>query len=424
MPGLLSSAPELGFEVNFLSPYVELSELSRRPGVSNEFLNSHKIYFTKRSPDTLEFFRKRLRKKVNFDSNSGLTEKILGDQSNKRLLNRLRSYSLIFLRKLWDSLVSFPDEFKSWIQGALTYDLDFSSYDILISSSPYFSSHTIAHHLSKRYNLFWAADYRDTWSTNPHYNLFQFRKRIDSYYERKIMRRADFIFTASSDYQRSLQNLFSKEVSLFTNGFFPLIESSSEIDESKSKKFTIAHTGAIYPETQNPELLFQALEILFQRKPQLSEEIELIFAGQKYDFITKLVDVYRLSSNVKQVGRLSWLKSRTLQEQSDLLVFFATDKTQGSSLKFFEYLSTKKPILIPGITEKSETAYHLKRCSAGFFSSSVTEIVDILEKLIVDWKKGTSSVTPNNTVIEEYNYFSISKIFLKRLKIASHQRNK
>ena len=41
--------------------------------------------------------------------------------------------------------------------------------DILVSSSPYITSHLVASRISKKFNLKWVADFRDSWSNNPIY---------------------------------------------------------------------------------------------------------------------------------------------------------------------------------------------------------------------------------------------------------------
>lgn len=247
----------------------------------------------------------------------------------------------------------FPDEEIEFLFKSKRFlkNFDASKYDLLISSSPYFSSHVIAKGLKDRTpSLYWIADYRDTFSNNATYRVPNWRKSIDRKFEKKIISTADAITTVSQAYKVQLEKLFignTPKVIVIPSGYrafeFNRRNGSGLINDDL---ITITYFGQFFPSHYSVTHVCRCLAKITRILSENGHRVKFEFYGcSNFDLFNGL-----LQSNVpcEFFDRIPRHQVRELQRKSNLNLFFSNgvDETFGlSHLKLFEYLDAGKPIL-------------------------------------------------------------------------------
>lgn len=215
---------------------------------------------------------------------------------------------------------------------------------ILVSSSPYPTVHYVASKIKRIYknDLHWIADYRDLWSLNHFYNKSFLRKKIESNYEKRILKSADLITTVSNELARNQSKFLNKKVETIYNGYSENYNESN-IDLNKylePGKLNIIYTGSLYLDYIDMDGFLKSLI-------SINRDIVFHFYGNFSPLFQNKIDMYNLGEIVKQMGLLSNLEILKLQKNYDYLLFFDVnyDVKGLYSLKFYEYIKSLRPII-------------------------------------------------------------------------------
>lgn len=366
------------------------------------------IIITKYSGD----ISKKLYNFIGLSSEQTLEEQI--QISRKKSSGEL---SFIYRMLYWFiSWLTFPDNQRLWFKHALkAADQYFQSnkVDAIISTSSPITAHLIAYSLKKKYNIPWIADQRDLWCLN-HVNKKIFgiiRLYLDYLLEKKIMKKTNAITTVSEPLSGQLKKLHSnKKVFAITNGF--------EFDEIQypervvTEKITLIYTGQIY-DNQDPEPLLIALSEFFNEHNNIN--IEVNFYGPHYIWLDNFIEKYNLKNNVIQKGKIPRDKALEIQKKATILLFFDwNDQEQKGiySLKIFEYLAAKRPILAIGNVRGSVVEELLLETQAGIFFSKPDEIRQQLNIWHLEYlETGTLKYYGINEKIQQYSHLEIARKF-------------
>jgi glycosyltransferase involved in cell wall biosynthesis len=174
------------------------------------------------------------------------------------------------------------------------------------------------------------------------------------------------------------------------------------------KKLRISYTGTIYLGKQDLTTLLHALSCLSEVERR---GIEFVYAGPQADFVRRLVEEYHLSSCCCVLGEVSKETALQIQRSSDVLLLLKSDDDRGVFTgKYFEYLSSGKPILVLG--DKDEEFNEVALSMGGIRivpkgSEGAKEIVEILKALLtkdIDSQEGIWTLFGERK-IEEVNRF-------------------
>ncbi len=351
-------------------------------------------------------------------------ERDIGEQALKRFnLGSKKSYQYLrpLLRipyRLYSEIFHYPDKEKRWKHPAIEAGerlLENERVDAIISSSSPVTCHIIAKELKNKHKIPWVADLRDLWTQNHNYPYSFLRRMIERRLELATSKYADALVVVSSPAAEQLKKLHKREdVCVITNGFDP--ERLNEKEMALTSKFTITYTGQIYAGKQDPSKLLIALRNLIDDGTVEPENVEVGFYGPLDGLLAREIEEYGLSLVVKQYGVVPRQVAYEKQRESQLLLLLNWDdpKEKGVyTLKIFEYLASKRPILAMGGFGSDVIEALLKETKAGVYCSMVEDIKSALRVFYLEYKNsGTVTYTGDTEKINKYSYREMAKQFV------------
>lgn len=293
-----------------------------------------------------------------------------------------------------------PDPRRGWNQYAFRKACEIieqSGIKHIITTSPPHSTQLIGLKLKKRFpHIKWIADLRDPWTDIYYYKQFYptvLSKAIDSYYEKKVLEKADKIIVVGE----SLKKLFSEKKNntdkfeVITNGFdeddFPV-----NLPEAPSV-FTITYVGTlsdIYPVIG----FIDALEkFRAEGNSFILRFIGMVSQGQAELLKSRLKD-----TELQFVPYVDHSRAIGYMLESSALLLIIPDHQSNKSIltgKIFEYLASGRPVICLG-PEDGDAAGIVQATEAGeaFSYKDSESIKDFLVKIM----KVPSVTKPQNVL--------------------------
>ncbi len=406
--GLVKYLPEFGWQPVLITVPLNMGHSLNRDISS---IQEHRVIEVP-YVDMLSRLSDFLKKVGGFEPNVGVrrqSDKRFGADSTKMTITG-------FLIRLYKEALFYPDQDKAWKTPAVKAGSQFlssESVEAIISSSSPVTSHVIAKQLKDKYKLPWIADLRDLWSQNHNYPYGALRKAFDRRLERKTLSTAEALVTVSKPLVERLKILHEgKKVYEVTNGFDP--EEMNTTKNSLTAKFTITYTGQIYTGKQDPSKLLQALRELISEGIMKPDDVEVRFYGYEEAWLTREIEKYGLKDVVKQYGVVPRKIALEKQRESQLLLLlnFEDPMEKGTyTLKIFEYLAAKRPILVTGGFDNDVKEKLLTETKAGFYAK-VQDVKKILEKTYLDYKvNGEITYEGDEEEINRYSYREMARKF-------------
>ena len=305
-----------------------------------------------------------------------------------------------------------PDPRRGWNKYALRKAEEIikkEKINTVITSSPPHSTQLIGIKLKKKFNLKWISDLRDPWTDIYYYNILNhsfISKRIDAYYEKKVLQTADIIFTVS----KSLKSLFLlKKFDLDDNKIIVIPNGYDEADfkgvvkEKNPNEFIITYTGTM-SDQYKPQIFFKALSKAI--KQYSLSGIQLRIIGKISQSILKQIQDEGLSDFLQYINIVPHNEIIKYQMNSDILLLVIPDMPGAKGIvtgKLFEYLATGNPILCIG-PEDGDAATIIRKCHAGktFNRKSEEDIKKYIYTIYKDAKKREKSNIPHRNILQ-YN---------------------
>lgn len=248
-----------------------------------------------------------------------------------------------------NSWLFLPDDKIFWLPFAfkeVKKIIETDKIDAIYSTSAPFTSHLIAYLIKRRTRKPWVADFRDPWVQNPYLHFpTKLHRAIALCLERLVIKNADKVINVS----KNLSNISASGHSAIPRSKFETITNGFDEDDfedlspSYPPKFRIAYTGSFYG-LHKPDVFFQSVAELLNEKPELKEQIELVFVGASWREIQSLA----LKHNVeKQTTTHAYLPHReALQNMVNAHSLLLVTKSKITvTLKVFEYIGARRPIL-------------------------------------------------------------------------------
>lgn len=400
MPGLLDSLADKNWEIIIVTPELPI-DYKNFLGFPINFEEKVTVIQTK-NPGSLFKSIRKLFVKSGYDTKNSILEQVKASSKSSFIKKVLNIFFRIFME-----LYAYPDLEKNWRKPGIktcSEIIETVHPNVILSSSPFPTSHRVASFLKSEFKIPWVADYRDPWVGNPVYQYSSFREIFESRLEKKTVRAADCIITVSDAYAEVIHNLLAREVQVLPNGFIDYKE--LKFEKNSSSKLNLIHTGNLYFPQHNVRLLFEALQIGIKNNFFNSEDLKISFYGRIESHIQSLILEFKMGNIVSQEGAISRLESVIHQRQADGLLFFNWNSSMNSGLshlKFYEYLNSMTPILVIGPGKNRYTEI-ISETEAGAVLESPEQIAEFIRSL----KSGTlfenSNTNTRSELISEYSY--------------------
>jgi glycosyltransferase involved in cell wall biosynthesis len=262
-----------------------------------------------------------------------------------------------------------PDAQIAWLPGALAHSLKIARREgirVVYTTSPPNSVQILGGLVAKLLRRPWVADFRDPWTDGPRrqraYVDNGIRERIERAAERWIVRRADRVLVSAEPLRtRFLAKypfLRPEKVIVLTNGFDPSDFDASEDAgrDLEPSHFHVSGAGNIEAMFDARPLL-QALAAAMAAEPELAQNLHVNLIGARKGKYEADIRALGLTGRVRYIGWVHHAQSLRYLSQSDVLLMCQLPHAGGGgeklSVKFFEYLYLRKPILclsVPGLT--------------------------------------------------------------------------
>lgn len=252
------------------------------------------------------------------------------------------------------------------------------------------SSHLIALALKKKYRKKWVAQFNDPWVGNEA-KTFKIKKleRYDFSLEKVVAENADLIIHTNKIMMEDWVARYGSqilermvEIPLSFNMSLPSIsEQSIDIEP----KLHLYHIGHLYG-ARSARTLFEALYLLFSKKPYMRELIELNFIGGLSDTDVQKCNELGLNDCVHFLGTMRPEELDPFYRKADMFVVIDMNVERSPSFpsKLMLYHYYKKPIL--SITTKNSIIEEdmLRSGHSCFYYDQINELADFIDNAVSD----------------------------------------
>lgn len=311
----------------------------------------------------------------------------------------------------------FPDAKQYLIKPSVKYLsnlLKEESFDYMISSGPPHSMHLVAYVLKQKFDIKWAADFRDPWTDIDYFHHLPFLKVIRQKHfnvEKKVLKSADKILVVGNQMKERYQKLNPATYVLY-NGF----EGELMKEKAQQGKLHVSHTGLINAD-RNPSALWKALANAKENGLLNSSNFVLHLAGKLDESIIRDVESFDIQDLVNLDGYLNRSQVEQLLDQSDILLLLLNDVPSSKGIltgKVFEYFRANRRILAIGPKE-GDLDVLLKETGRGVlydFSDS-KGLLDYFKHCFDSQNQG---VKLEEERIKEFSRFELSKKLISILE--------
>jgi hypothetical protein len=316
---------------------------------------------------------------------------------HRAALSRLALLPVRKLLSVGSSLYGeYPDKFVGWIDPAVKQGLELAKkLDVkaILTNCPPQTNHIVAFQISNKTGIPWIPYFGDLYgyyfgSGDIHDKAVL--RTVAYLQHRRWMGPARKAFAVSPYMCEYLKKWYSLDTELVVVGFDP--SNFSNAPKANPSKLVLSHMGSIYPTSQKPQILFDALDRLLSEKPELENFLEVKFYGSKCEpWLKELLASRPCSRITRVISKVSQSESIKAQTESDILLLFNLGgvgdppRTLSYPSKIFEYLGAKRRILgIPGDKDWVDTL--LKKTNAGLVANSSEEGYHILRDWFQEWQ--------------------------------------
>ena len=286
-----------------------------------------------------------------------------------------------------------PDAKVGWRKPAIKLGkeiIEQENPDIIFSSSPPPTVHTIAKYLSKTAHIPWVADLRDPWSKIHYYknNRSRITNKLDARMERKTLGKANRITTVSEHFGK-LIDVDKNKLHIISNGYDPKDIKSIRRSASGRESFLMAYVGGLNENRFYPEF-FSGLKAFVEEQKLTPKDITLTIAGKMPEkYSQQIHEILEGHVNLDIKGYISHAEAISLMETASTLLLFMekVDNYEGHIPgKLFEYMASGNYIVGAG-PKNGEVQRILQENDSGQICQSETEIKQLLEKTYKLWRE-------------------------------------
>lgn len=262
------------------------------------------------------------------------------------------------LSAFYPAFGDWPDRFVGWIphaEDAGVRAVQQYGVDRILSICPPQTAHLAAARISRRSGRPWVAAFDDLFGfyVGPNdWHRTRAQRAAALHANRRVLRGAAAVSANTPSMLEYLRRVYGVDGAVSVPGYAD-VEVAPQL---RGDKMRVAYTGSIYPETQRPQLFFDALDGLIARDERAADDVEVCLMGTRADDALRALLAGRPCSRlVKIVAHSSGAEALSLQQSAHVLLMLnlvLTDPAIGTlsfPSKTYEYLAARRPVLaMPG----------------------------------------------------------------------------
>ncbi|HEX2829531.1 MAG TPA: glycosyltransferase [Burkholderiales bacterium] len=316
------------------------------------------------------------------------------------------------IRRRYLRITATPDRWTMWRFGAIRSGLRLIEKwrpDVIWSTYPIATAHTIAARLHRRTGLPWIAEFRDPMAQSDYPTdpvIWKSFKRIEED-ALSSSRFAVFATAAAAEMYTARYPDAADRVRVIENGFdqaaFEAVDASPlRHTPLTSGATTLLHSGVVYPSERDPSHLFEAVANLRRQGAIDPAHLRLRFRGSGHDaFVRSLAARAGVIEFVELLPSTAYGQALEEMVRADgLLLLQAANCDNQIPAKLYEYVRAQRPVLALTSHEGS-TGRFLRGAGVDSISplDSVEAIARLLVRFVEDVRAGRA-VTPAQSSIE------------------------
>ncbi len=257
----------------------------------------------------------------------------------------------------YPGLLARPDRWMSWWWGAVPAALGLirrHRVQAIWSTYPIATAHRIGHTLQRLTGLPWIADFRDPMAQEGYpEDPATWRSFADI--ERQVAARAARLVFVTPSAQRMYRERFAQlspeRFALIENGYdeesFTTAQASGARQPITPGRFTLLHSGIVYPSERDPTALMDALAALRQARNPHVEHLTIRFRAPVHaELLRGLADARGVADLVDIQPAVPYARALFEMLCADgLLVMQGANCNEQVPAKLYEYLRAGQPIL-------------------------------------------------------------------------------
>ena len=301
----------------------------------------------------------------------------------------------------------YPDEFKGWVRPAVAAGERLARenrIDVILSYCPPETNHLVAHRLARRLGVPWVPFFGDLYGfLDPPLPALSVERFARLAWHRWCLEPAAACLAVSPAMVDFLAKAYGKPSHLVHTGFDPDDFAVPDPEATATReRMLVSHVGSVYPGDQRPELLFDGLDRLLARYPEMEQRLEVRFVGSKCDDRLRAMLDGRKASRVCTIRpKVDSTTARSIVGSSDgLLAFTCTahrDRygTLSYPTKVFEAFGARRPVLaIPADGDWVDAL--LQRTGGGTSARDADEVAATLHDWYRSWEREGRVPYPGN----------------------------
>lgn len=263
-------------------------------------------------------------------------------------------------------LLAQPDRWISWLPAALWQGyraLRGKSDAVIVSTYPIATAHIIGYLLHRLTNKPWLVDLRDP-MLQDNYPADPQRKKIFSWIEQKIVRHATAAILTSPGAVALYQARYPEVPASFwyyiPNGYDEAVFTDlPSWPAEPDKRFKLLHSGTVYPQERDPTALFDAVAALKQQSPALAARLRLVLRASGHDDLYQAqLQTRGIEDIIELAPAIDYRSAASEMLNADaLLLLQAADCNYQTPAKAYEYIRSRKPVLVLAPAESD--SWHL-----------------------------------------------------------------
>lgn len=288
-----------------------------------------------------------------------------------------------------------PDRWVSWRFDAVRQGLRLiREYRprLIWTTYPIATAHLIGALLQRRSGLPWVADFRDPMAQDGYPEDPKTWQRF-RHIEAEVAARASLLCFTTPSAARTYRQRYpdaADRIVVLENGYDEATFARAEAaipqrDALNIGKFTLLHSGIVYPSERDPTQLFEALGCLNRSEPVIAHRLRLrLRAAVAEDLLHSLAQRHGVQHLVEILPPVPYAEALAEMLRADaLLVMQAANCNEQVPAKIYEYLRAGRPII--ALTDPAGDTWDVLR-SAGLQTVSrlddATAIAALLRQLL------------------------------------------
>ena len=293
---------------------------------------------------------------------------------------------------------NYPDEFVGWVRAAVAAGEQVArthSIDVILSYCPPESNHLVAHHLARRLGVPWVPFFGDLYGfLDPPLPTFSVERLARIAWHRWCLAPASACIGVSPAMVAFLGSRYGKPSYLVHTGFdADDFAGPDPKDAINRQHMLVSHVGSVYPGDQRPEVLFDGIDRLLARHPEVEGRLEVRFVGSKCDDHLRKMLAGRAASRVCTVHpKVDSATAQGIVASSDgVLAFNCTahrDRygTLSYPTKVFEAFGARRPVMaVPADGDWVEVL--LQQTRGGVSARDAEEVAACLHAWFRSWER-------------------------------------